>query len=200
MIAAAPAAISTVTTADDGWYRATTSFAQHTGYLHALMSAYTTLSFGLLGLLGLYAWWQARGRADRMAMVALVWTGIGTVVAIAAGLGLKQVFAETRPCLAQSGERARGDLLSRVPDVHLHVRSSRDLPGTNRVGQFARWPASISVTEMNPVSWSVSRGGWRGAGCALPVPGKESPSVHRLLGIRTLIHDAPARSVSPSAL
>ena len=101
MIAAvAPAAISTVTTADDGWYRDITSLAQRTGYLHALMSAYTTLSFGLLGLLGLYAWWQARGRADRIAMVALVWTGIGTVVAIAAGLGLKQVFAETRPCLA----------------------------------------------------------------------------------------------------
>lgn len=100
MIAAASAAISTVTTADDGWYRDITSFAQHTGYIHPLMSAYTTLSFGLLGLLGLYAWWQARGRADRIAIVALVWTGIGTVVAIAAGLGLKQVFAESRPCLA----------------------------------------------------------------------------------------------------
>lgn len=97
---AAPATISTVTTADDGWYRDITSFAQHTGYLHALMSAYTELSIGLLALLGLYAWWQARRHADRTAMAAVAWTAIGTVVAIAAGLALKQVFAETRPCLA----------------------------------------------------------------------------------------------------
>lgn len=97
---AAPAAVSTVTTADDGWYRDITSFAQRTAFLHSLMSAYTTLSIGLLGLLGLYAWWQARGRADRAAMAAVAWTGIGTAVAVGAGLALKQVFAETRPCLA----------------------------------------------------------------------------------------------------
>jgi membrane-associated phospholipid phosphatase len=98
--ALAPAAVSTVTAADDGWYRDITTFAQHTAFLHPLMSAYTTASFGLLGLLGLYAWWRARGRADRTAMAALAWTGIGTAVAIAAGLALKQVFAESRPCLA----------------------------------------------------------------------------------------------------
>ena len=97
---AAPAAVSTVTSADDGWYRDVTSFAQHTAFLHAPMSAYTTGSIGLLGLLALYAWWRARRNADRTAMAAVVWTGIGTLVAIAAGLGLKQVFAETRPCLA----------------------------------------------------------------------------------------------------
>lgn len=96
----APATVSTVTTADDGWYRDVTSFAQHTAFLHSLMSAYTTLSIGLLALLAGYAWWQARRRADRTAMAAVAWTGIGTVVAIAAGLGLKQVFAESRPCLA----------------------------------------------------------------------------------------------------
>ncbi|HEV2345906.1 MAG TPA: phosphatase PAP2 family protein [Actinocrinis sp.] len=96
----APAAVSTVTTADDGWYRDITSFAQHTAFLHTFMSAYTTLSIGLLGLLALYAWWQARRRADRTAMAAVAWTGLGTAVAIGAGLGLKQVFAEARPCLA----------------------------------------------------------------------------------------------------
>lgn len=96
----APETVSTVTTADDGWYRDITNFAQHTALLHSPMSAYTTASFGLLALLGLYAWWRARGRADRTAMAALAWTGIGTAVCIAAGLGLKQVFAEARPCLA----------------------------------------------------------------------------------------------------
>ncbi len=96
----APAAVSTVTTADDGWYRDITSFAQHTAFLHSLMSVYTTVSIGLLGLLAVYAWWQARGRANRTAMAAVAWTGIGTAVAVAAGLALKQVFAETRPCLA----------------------------------------------------------------------------------------------------
>lgn len=93
-------AVSTVTTADDGWYRDVTSFAQHTGWLQPVMSAYTTLGIGLVALMVVYAWWRARVRSDRVAMAAVVWTAIGTGIAVAAGLTLKQVFTETRPCLA----------------------------------------------------------------------------------------------------
>jgi membrane-associated phospholipid phosphatase len=46
-----------------------------------------------------YAWWSARSRADRGAMTAVLWTCLGTGVAVACGLLLKQVFKETRPCL-----------------------------------------------------------------------------------------------------
>ena len=96
----ATAAVSSVTTADDGWYRAVTAFAGHTGWLQPLMSGYTLAGIGLLGLLALYAWWDARRRADRAAMAAVAWLGIGTGVSVGLGLTLKQVFTETRPCLA----------------------------------------------------------------------------------------------------
>lgn len=92
-------AVSTVTTADDGWYRSITSFAQHTSWLQGAMGFYTLAGIGLLVLMAVYAWWTARGRADRAAMAAVLWLALGTALSIACGLGLKQVFHETRPCL-----------------------------------------------------------------------------------------------------
>ncbi|MBR7827609.1 phosphatase PAP2 family protein [Actinospica sp. MGRD01-02] len=97
--ALATTAVSTVTTADDGWYRDITSFARHTAWLHGIMSLYTVGAVAVLVLMACYAWWSARARADRAAMAAVAWIGIGTVVSVACGLGLKQVFKETRPCL-----------------------------------------------------------------------------------------------------
>jgi membrane-associated phospholipid phosphatase len=94
------AAVHTVTTADDGWYRDVTSFAQHTAWLHAAMAFYTLAGIGALALMAAYAWWDARRRADRAAMAAVAWLGLGTLLAVGAGLALKQVFTETRPCLA----------------------------------------------------------------------------------------------------
>lgn len=98
LASAAPAA-STVTTADDGWYRSVTSFAQHTTWLQGAVSLYTLAGIALLALLALYGWWSARARADRAAMAAFTWLALGTVLCVACGLGLKQVFQETRPCL-----------------------------------------------------------------------------------------------------
>jgi membrane-associated phospholipid phosphatase len=97
---AAPPHIKTVTTADDGWYRAITSFAQHTTWLQGAMEIYTLGGLVLLCGLALYAWWGARARADRAAMGAVAWLGLGTLISIGAGLGLKQVFQENRPCQA----------------------------------------------------------------------------------------------------
>jgi membrane-associated phospholipid phosphatase len=96
-------AVHTVTTADGGWYRAVTSFAQHTAWLHAAMAFYTLAGIGVLALMALYAWWDARRRAARAAMAAVAWIGVGTLVAVGAGLALKQVFTEARPCLAMPG-------------------------------------------------------------------------------------------------
>ena len=93
-------AVSTVTTADDGWYREITSFAQHTGWLQGAMSLYTEGVFVLLVLMVIYAWWSARARADVAALAAVAWTGVGTVICVGCGLGLKQVFQESRPCIA----------------------------------------------------------------------------------------------------
>lgn len=99
-LALAAPQIKTVTTADDGWYRAVTSFARHSAWLHSPLKLYTTASIGLLVLMALYAWWSARGRSDRAAVAAVVWLGLGTALSIACGLGLKQVFQENRPCQA----------------------------------------------------------------------------------------------------
>lgn len=95
---AVPARPRTVTTADDGWYRAIISFAQHTGWLQPAMKLYTVAGIGLLVLIAIYAWWGARSRGNRTVMAALVWLGIGSAVSVACGLALKQVFQENRPC------------------------------------------------------------------------------------------------------
>ncbi len=97
---AAPPHIKTVTTADDGWYRSITSFAQHTAWLQGPMKLYTLAGIGLLCVMALYAWWSARARADKAAMVAVAWLGVGTLLSIGGGLMLKQVFQENRPCQA----------------------------------------------------------------------------------------------------
>lgn len=95
-----PTHLKTLTTADDGWYRSIVSFAQHTVWLHSAMKLYTVAGIGLLAVIALYAWWNARRRADRAAMAAVVWLGLGTAISLACGLGLKQVFQENRPCQA----------------------------------------------------------------------------------------------------
>jgi membrane-associated phospholipid phosphatase len=94
--------ISTVTTADDSWYRAITTFAQKTAWLHEAMSLYTVAAIVVLALMTVYAWWSARARSDRAALAAATWTVLGTVVTVACGLGLKQLFQETRPCSAMN--------------------------------------------------------------------------------------------------
>jgi membrane-associated phospholipid phosphatase len=97
-LALAASQISTVTTADDGWYRSITSFAQHTAWLQGAMKLYTQAGIGLLCLMALYAWWSAR--ADRAAMAAVAWLVLGTAISIGGGLLLKQIFQENRPCQA----------------------------------------------------------------------------------------------------
>jgi membrane-associated phospholipid phosphatase len=85
---------------DGSWYRSMTSFAQHTTWLQPIMKLYTTAGIAVLCALLVLAWWSIRRRGDQAAMGAIAWTGVGTLVCVAAGLALKQVFAETRPCLA----------------------------------------------------------------------------------------------------
>jgi membrane-associated phospholipid phosphatase len=99
-VSPAPVHVSTVTSADDGLYRSITGFAQHSAWLQSAMGFYTVAALGLLLLMAVYAWWSARARADRTAMAAVLWLGLGTVLSIGCGLALKQVFQENRPCQA----------------------------------------------------------------------------------------------------
>jgi membrane-associated phospholipid phosphatase len=94
------ASVSTVTTADDGWYRSITDFAQHTRWLNGIMGLLTIALIAALVVLLVYAAWRAWRAADRAALAAAAWAGAGTVLSIGCGLVLKQIFHETRPCLA----------------------------------------------------------------------------------------------------
>jgi membrane-associated phospholipid phosphatase len=91
---------STVTTADDGWYRSITGFAQHTHWLNGLMGLLTVVLIAALALMLGYAAWRAWRAADRAALAATAWAVGGTVLSVGCGLVLKQIFHETRPCLA----------------------------------------------------------------------------------------------------
>lgn len=90
----------TVMALDDNWYRAITSFAQRSEWLHMPVEMYTSVGILLLGALAVGAWWSARSHADHRGMAAVIWIGVGTVLSIAGGLALKQVFHEARPCRA----------------------------------------------------------------------------------------------------
>lgn len=98
----APGPVSTVTTFDDGWYRSITDFARQTAWLNGIMSTLTVALIVVLALMVVYAAWRSWRAADREAMAAGIWAVAGSVLAIALGMGLKQVFQETRPCLALS--------------------------------------------------------------------------------------------------
>lgn len=85
---------------DGSWYRKVTDLARHTPWLHSVMSVYDVLGIAALCVMVAAGWWIARRRGDLEAMTAVAWTGVGTLICIAAGLTLKQVFAEIRPCSA----------------------------------------------------------------------------------------------------
>jgi membrane-associated phospholipid phosphatase len=85
---------------DGSWYRAVTDFSRHTAWLHPVLSVYDIASIVGLCVMVAAAWWIARRRSDLEAMTAVAWTGLGTAICLAAGLTLKQAFAEVRPCSA----------------------------------------------------------------------------------------------------
>lgn len=93
----------TVATFDGGWYRAITGLARRSAWLNSPMEAYTLASLVLLSAMSIGAWWYARRQADRSAMAAVVWLGVGTIVSVAGGLLLKQLFHEARPCRTMPG-------------------------------------------------------------------------------------------------
>ena len=93
-------AVSTVTSVDEGWYRSVTDFAQRTGWLHAAMGLLTVALIVALALMVAYAGWRAWRVGDRGRLAAAGWAVGGTLLCVGCGLVLKQIFHETRPCLA----------------------------------------------------------------------------------------------------
>lgn len=87
---------------DKRWYLDVNRFARNTAWAHATMTAYVErvlapIGVGLLVLaaLVLAGWWSARREPDRMA--AVVWSGVGALVAFGLAEVLAQVLAKPRP-------------------------------------------------------------------------------------------------------
>ncbi|MCZ4103695.1 phosphatase PAP2 family protein [Streptomyces sp. H39-C1] len=84
---------------DGGWYTTVTDFARDTHWLNAPMLAFTSYGAALFVLALLAGWWMAR-RADAAAMAASLAGGVAVILAYLLNSGIKDVFAEPRPCRA----------------------------------------------------------------------------------------------------
>lgn len=83
---------------DAGDFLLINRFAHRTGWLHGFMTFYAgTLGITLLVLLLAAGWWLARQRRDPRAMAALVWAGVGTLVAVGVNQPIVTAVAERRP-------------------------------------------------------------------------------------------------------
>jgi membrane-associated phospholipid phosphatase len=92
--------MSTTTAAADtslpGLFGQVNDFARSTGWLHEPMLAYATYGVVLFAGLLLAGWWIARDRGPRV-MAAALWSGAGTLVAVAANQPIVHHVHEARP-------------------------------------------------------------------------------------------------------
>ncbi len=72
-------------------------FAQHTGWLHAPLTAYANYGVALFGLLLIIGWWLARQRRSARVSAAALWAIAGTAVAVACVQPVNHAVAEARP-------------------------------------------------------------------------------------------------------
>jgi undecaprenyl-diphosphatase len=83
---------------DAGDFLLVNRFARRTGWLHPIMTAYAgTVGIAVLVVLLAVGWWLARRSGDARTMAALVWTGLGTLIAVAVNQPLVSAAAERRP-------------------------------------------------------------------------------------------------------
>lgn len=82
----------------DHWgFRPVNDLAKHTGWLHAVMTAYATYGVVLFGLLLVAGWWLARRSGSPVRMASALWAGVGTLVAVAVNQPIVADVHEARP-------------------------------------------------------------------------------------------------------
>lgn len=86
----------TPTPTDTSLFLAINHFAQRTAWLHAPLTAYAEYGVVLFAGLLLIGWLAAR-RASTARMAALLWAGLGTLVAVAINQPLVELFHKARP-------------------------------------------------------------------------------------------------------
>lgn len=83
---------------DAGDFLLINRFARRTGWLHGFMSGYaSTYGIVVLALLLVAGWWLARRTGQLRTTAALVWAGLGTLVAIGVNQPIVNAVAEKRP-------------------------------------------------------------------------------------------------------
>jgi membrane-associated phospholipid phosphatase len=85
-----------VDTSMPGLFGQVNDFARNTGWLHAPMLAYATYGVVLFAGLLLAGWWVARDKGPRV-MAAALWSGVATLVAVAANQPIVHHVHEARP-------------------------------------------------------------------------------------------------------
>lgn len=84
-------------TGDGGDFRVINDFARDSGWLHGFMADYATWGVALFALFLAGGWWIARSRRDVAALAAVVWAGLGTLVAVWVNQFIGHTVAEARP-------------------------------------------------------------------------------------------------------
>ncbi len=83
---------------DAGDFLLINRFARRTGWLHGFMTGYaSTYGIAILVLLLAAGWWLARRTGQLRTMAALVWAGLGTLVAVGVNQPIVTAVAEKRP-------------------------------------------------------------------------------------------------------
>jgi undecaprenyl-diphosphatase len=81
---------------DKTWFLDVNNFARHTKWLHFFMHHYARDGVWLLPVLVVLGWWLAR-RGSAVKVAAALWTGVGTLAALAIAEPVRSAVAEARP-------------------------------------------------------------------------------------------------------
>lgn len=82
---------------DAGDFLLINRFARRTAWLHGFMADYANYGVVLFAVLLLAGWWLARSSRDLRAMAAVIWSGLGMLLAVALNQPLVNGVAERRP-------------------------------------------------------------------------------------------------------
>jgi len=82
---------------DAGDFLLINRFARRTPWLHGFMADYAKYGVVLFAVLLLAGWWLARSSRDLRAMAAVVWSGLGMLLAVALNQPIVSGVAERRP-------------------------------------------------------------------------------------------------------
>ena len=92
---------------DESLFKAINRLADHTAWDHPIAKAYATYGIGLIAVLMLLAWWDARSAdAPIAAVTGVVWSGIAPLISFVAGEIIGSAVNRARPTTA-------------IPDTHL---------------------------------------------------------------------------------